>query len=94
MPVSTSPDQGPTTPQQGDGEVVGVVRARQGFKDRPILWVLLVSLILVVLAFGIAFLTNDNQDVAADSGQSRTNDAAAAAQFDTPEPAPKVVPSN
>ena len=94
MPVTSSTDQRPVQPQPGDGEVVGVRRARQGFKDKPILWVLLISLVLVVAAFAVAFSTNNNQESAADRGMARTDDAAAAATFNAPEPAPKVVQSN
>jgi Zn-dependent protease with chaperone function len=92
MPVTTT-DQGPEH-QMGDGEVVNARRARQGFRDRPILYVLMISLALVVVAFGIAFFTNNSRESAADRGYARTNDPAVAAQFDAPEPAPKVVPSN
>ena len=94
MPVTSSTDQRPVQPQPGDGEVVGVRRARQGFKDKPILWVLMISLVLVVAAFAVAFTTNNNQESAADRGFARTNDASAAASFNAPEPAPKVAESN
>jgi hypothetical protein len=94
MPVSTSTDQRPLAPQPGDGEVIGERRARQGFKDRPILWVLLISLVLVVVAFAVAFKTNDNPQAAAEGGFAQTTEPAAAQAFDAPEPAAKVVPSN
>jgi hypothetical protein len=35
---------------------VSGVEARQGFLDRPVLMVLVVSLVLVTLAFGVAYL--------------------------------------
>lgn len=93
MPV-TSTDQRPLSPQPGDGEVVGARRARQGFLDRPILLVLIASLILVVIAFAVAFKTNDNPRAGAEDGFSRVNDPAAVQVFNAPEPAPKVVESN
>jgi len=89
-----STDQRPLSPQPGDGEVLGARRARQGFLDRPILLVLVASLFLVVIAFAVAFKTNDSPQAAAEAGYSRTNDPSAAAAFNTPEPAPKVVESN
>lgn len=94
MPVTTSTDQRPLSPQPGDGETVGARRARQGFLDRPILLVLLASLVLVVVAFAVAYTTNNNQEAAAERGFARTDEPAAAATFDAPEPAPRVVPSN
>lgn len=91
--ATTTTDQPQSVHQQGDGEVVSATRARQGFKMRPILYVLLASLFLVVVAFAVAFVTNDNQDAAQAGGYSRTTDPATSEQFNTPEPAPKVVPS-
>ena len=94
MPVTTSTDQ-ETARQAGDGEVVGARRARQGFRDKPILWVLTISLVLVVLAFGIAFVTNNKSVSKTDDGfAATTRNPAAASAFDAPEPAPKVVRSN
>jgi hypothetical protein len=89
MPL-TSTDQRPLSPQPGDGETVGVRRARQGFLDRPILLVLIASLVLVVIAFAVAFKTNDDPQAAAQAGVS----APAAESFSAPEPAPKVGASN
>ena len=97
MPVTTtSTDQRPIQDKPGDGDGVHLParRARQGFKDRPILWVLLISLALVVIAFGVAFTTNNNQEAAVDRGSARTGDPAAASTFDMPAPAPKVAEAN
>ena len=92
MPVSPSTDQRPLPPQQGDGEVINARRARQGFRDRPVLLVLIAAFLLTAIGFGIAFMTNNNQQSAAERGVAQTTDRAAVATFDTPEPAPKVVP--
>lgn len=96
MPVTTTKDNPnylPDEPQPGDGEIVPELAARQGFRDRPILWVLMISLALVVVAFGIAFMTNNNQEAAAERGMGQTSEPAVAQQFDAPAPAP-VTPAN
>jgi hypothetical protein len=97
MPITeTSTDQRPIQDQPGDGDgvVLPARRARQGFKDRPILWVMLISITLVVIAFGFTFLTNNDQQAAVDRGAARTGDPAAAQTFDMPAPAPVVVESD
>jgi len=90
MAVTNSTDQRPLAPQPGDGEFVGARKARGGFMDRPILLVLVVSLILVVIAFVVAFKTNDNPQAAAKAGVNTP----VAESFNAPEPAPKVGESN
>lgn len=44
-----------TAREPGDGEVVSPVRARQGFLDRPVLAVLVVSTGLVLVAFAFLY---------------------------------------
>jgi len=88
------PDTTNDTPQPGDGEHIAARRARQGFKDRPILWVLLISMTLLVVAFGVAFMTTSETQLAETPGVGGTEDPAAAGLFDAPSPAPPVVQPN
>ena len=69
------------------GPRVGETRARQGFRDRPVLIVLAVSLLLAVIAvFGIMLWQPDQlQDLNANAGQQRQD----AEAFDAPTQAPK-----
>ncbi len=69
------------------GPRVAETRARQGFRDRPVLIVLAVSLLLAVIAvFGIMLWQPDQlQDLNANAGQERRD----AEAFDTPVQAPK-----
>jgi hypothetical protein len=84
---SSSTDTGATQP--GDGVDIAAPRARQAYPGRRILWILLASLALVVIAFIIAFATNPTTPVDEKAGQARTRDPAAAELFHAPEPAPK-----
>ena len=69
------------------GPRVGETRARQGFRDRPVLIVLAVSLLLAVLAvFGIMMWQPDRlQDLNANAGRERSD----AESYSTPVQAPK-----
>lgn len=92
MPVTTTTDTTPAQP--GDGEHVGALRARGGFKDKPILWVLMISMVLVVMAFGVAFMSNWSREASLEQGSVRVNEPAAAALFNEPASAPRVIESN
>jgi hypothetical protein len=68
----TEPER-PTAPDPignpgGDGEVIGEDEAKQGRVGLPIVVVLIVSIVLVVVAFGVIYLRNAH----------RTTDAAPA----------------
>ena len=69
------------------GPRVAETRARQGFRDRPVLIVLAVSLALAVLAvFGIMLWQPEQlRSLNADAGRDRRD----AEAFDTPVQAPK-----
>lgn len=99
MPVTTTtttpaPDTNASPTQAGDGEHIAARRARQGFMDRPVLWVLLISMTLLVIAFGVAFMSNWSPEASMEQGASRVNDPASAELFDAPAPAAKVIESN
>ena len=66
---------------------VSETRARQGFRDKPVLFVLGIGLLLAVLAlFGLwAARSGQMQTTNADAGQDRR----AAASFDQPAQPPK-----
>lgn len=91
--ATTSTDQRPQPAQIGDGEIVGEDRVKQGRSGKRIFAILAASLALVIIGFVIAFMSSPT-NVADDNrgGQARTDDAAAAATFDAPEPAPKQPP--
>ena len=78
----------PETNPGGDGEVVTLTEARQGFRDTPILWVLGVGLVLVVIAlFGMwALHAGPFASVEGHNGRQQTD----AAAFDTPTSPPKM----
>jgi hypothetical protein len=78
-----------TTDAAGDAETITAPRARQAYKGRRILWILLVSLAAVVIAFLIAYGTNNNQPAAAKLGSGHVTNPAAAQMFHAPEPQPK-----
>ena len=82
-------NQGPPTVQAGDGVDVSAPRARGAYPGRRILWILMASLAMVVIAFLVAFATNPTTPVDDKSGNSRTTQPAVAERFDTPAPAPK-----
>jgi hypothetical protein len=81
-----------TQPSQAaapDGVDISAPRARQAYRGRRVLWILLASLALVVAAFFVAFATNPTTPVDEKAGNARTNSPAAAEIFHAPEPAPK-----
>jgi hypothetical protein len=67
-------------------QTLGVTRARQGRSGRPVLWVLIVALVLVVIAFAVtyAFRANDFASATADNGRA----SAGQNTFEAPTPAP------
>lgn len=73
----------PTSQQE-----VGVTRARQGRLGRPVLWVLLCSLALVVIGFAAAWgwKANDLSNTPTKGGT--VHNPALAQSFNAPEPAP------
>ena len=75
-----------TTDAAGDGVDISAPRARQAYKGRRILWILLASLVAVVIAFLIAFAFNPTTPVASQGGHVTTP---AAQSFNAPEPQPK-----
>lgn len=46
------PDKTNIHPKDGEGVVVNARRARQGFRDRPVLYVLVISTTLAMLTLG------------------------------------------
>lgn len=65
---------------------IGVTRARQARLGRPVLWVLLCSLLLVVIGFAAAY-TWKSGDFARDPAQSgAVHNPATAQTFNTPPP--------
>lgn len=77
----------PVTNPGGDGERVLVTETRQGFRDKPILWVLGGGLVLVVIAlFGMWALHAGPFATLEEHNGRQASDAAA---FDTPLAAPK-----
>ncbi|WP_395674091.1 hypothetical protein [Phenylobacterium sp.] len=67
-------------------QTLGVTRARQGRSGRHVLWVLIVALVLVVIAFAAtyAFKADDFASATSDNGRA----SAGQATFDAPAPAP------
>jgi hypothetical protein len=78
--------QQPSNPA-GDGVDISVQRARGARFGRPVFTVLIVSLVLVVIAFAVAFMTNSTNPVAKNGGQ--VEQPSVVQQFHEPEPAPK-----
>jgi hypothetical protein len=73
-----------STPAPGDGEEISETRAKQGRRGRHVMMVLTVSLVLVVIAFIGAFLTNSRPSF----GERETANASSAQLFNAPEPPP------
>ncbi len=94
MASTSSTNQRPQSAQPGDGEVVSATRARQGFRDKRILYVLLGALALLIVGYLIAFAISPTDDALDRTGNARTEDPGAAAMFNAPEPAPKLPPSS
>lgn len=92
MAVTTTNDTTPAQP--GDGEHVGALRARGGFKDKPILWVLMISLVLAVISIGVAFMSNWSRFHSLEHRPGAMVEPASAALFNEPATAPGVVESN
>jgi hypothetical protein len=88
MAYGTSPPT-QTTDEAGDGIEITAPRARQAYRGRRVLWILLASLAAVIVAFVIAFATNPTTPVAHKGGNGQTRDPAAAQSFSTHAPAPK-----
>lgn len=78
----------PNTNPGGDGERVTLTEARQGFRDKPILWVLGGGLVLVILAFGILYALSAGPFASTQPHNARQPTDAAA--FDTPQSPPKM----
>jgi hypothetical protein len=72
---------------QPAGPRVSETRARAGFKDKPVLWVLALSILLAVLVLGGWYFINKPglQSMNADAGRDRRD----AETFDTTPQAPK-----
>ena len=68
-------DQSTSTPPvaNGDGEVVPETRAKQGRRGYHVLTVLIVSLILVLGAFGVIFATHAHTPNAATPAAAQAN---------------------
>ena len=82
----SSPDRAPDA--AGDGVDISAPRARQAYRGRRVMWILLASLAAVVIAFLIAFVTNPTTPVAGKAGSGHVT-SPAAATFNAPEPQPK-----
>jgi hypothetical protein len=82
-------NQRPHAAQAGDGVDVSAPQARQAYRGRRVLWILIASLALVVIAFFVAFATNPTTPVDEKAGNGRVQAPAAAEIFNAPEPAPK-----
>ena len=72
----------------GDGVDITAPRARQAYKGRRILWILLASLAAVIIAFFIAYATNPTNPVASKEGSGHVT-APPAQTFNAPAPQPK-----
>jgi hypothetical protein len=72
---------------QPPGPRVSETRARAGFKDKPVLWVLGISILLAVVALIGLFLANNSrmETMDADTGRDRRD----AEMFETTPQAPK-----
>jgi hypothetical protein len=71
----------------GDGVDISARRARGALFGRHVFVVLIVSLVLVVVAFAVAFMTNSTTPVSKSGGQ--VEQPSVVQQFHEPEPAPK-----
>ncbi len=83
---TSSPDRTPN--QAGDGVRITAPRARQAYRGRRVLWILLASLAAVIIAFLVAFVANPTTPVAHKGGAGQTRDPAARKSFHTPAAAP------
>lgn len=75
-----------TPTDQPTGPRVPETRARAGFTDKPVLWVLVISILLAVLTLGGWYLINKP---GLDSLNAETGDRQDSASFDTTVQAPK-----